>query len=202
IISASNIKAFNYLKKWPQWDDNFIALIGKQGSGKSHLAKIWALENNSFYLDKNDTDINEVIKKIKLCVVVEDLDRIDYNSTFMFHLINHVKEINGYILYTSRRNPASLKLNLQDLDSRLRAAIPIRIEDPDDFLLEAILIKLFADKQIDLSANLTNFILKRSNRSCEYIKRLVDSVYIKIMEERRPLTIPLLSNVLEEMEEK
>ena len=202
IISASNIKAFNYLKKWPQWDDNFIALIGKKGSGKSHLAKIWALENNSFYLDKNDTDINEVIKKKKLCVVVEDLDRIDYNSTFMFHLINHVKEINGYILYTSRRNPASLKLNLQDLDSRLRAAIPIRIEDPDDFLLEAILIKLFADKQIDLSANLTNFILKRSNRSCEYIKRLVDSVYIKIMEERRPLTIPLLSNVLEEMEEK
>ena len=120
----------------------------------------------------------------------------------MFHLINHIREINGYILYTSRRNPANLKSSLKDLDSRLRSAIPIEIQDPDDFLLEAILIKLFADKQIDLPKNLTSFILKRSNRSCDYIKKLVDSVYIKIMEERRSLTIPLLSAVLEEMEEK
>jgi len=202
IISTSNITAFNYLNRWPQWDDNFIALIGKKGSGKSHLAKIWALQSNALYLNKNSNDINEVIKKIKQCVVVENLDRVDYDNIFMFHLINHIKEINGYILYTSRKNPTSWKSSLPDLDSRLRAAIPLEIEDPDDFLLEAILIKLFADKQIDLSKNLTSFILKRSNRSCENIKRLVDLVYVKIMEERRPLTIPLISKALEEMEKK
>ena len=92
-----------------------------------------------------------------------------------------------------------MEIRLDDLSSRLRSATPIFIDKPDDFLLEAILIKLFSDKKIIIEDRVTSYILQRTTRSVSEIIRLINRINYKSMEMKRRVTIPLVNQVFKEM---
>ena len=150
-------------------------------------------DNPYYNIDKDYIKMNRNI-------LIEDFDTTNYNMTSLFHLINAIKEKDGCILMTSRKKPAVIDISLPDLESRLRAATPISIDEPDDFLLEAIMIKLFSDKKIIIESRVTNYIIQRVNRSVSEIIRLIDNINHKSMEEKRGITIPLVNQVFKEME--
>ena len=85
------------------------------------------------------------------------------------------------------------------MDSRLRNVTPIKIDRPDDFLLEAIIIKLFSDKRILIDDRVIKYILKRSNRSASEIIKLVNIINIKSMEHKRAITVPLVRDVFSDV---
>ena len=132
-------------------------------------------------------------------ILIEDIDLINYDLTGLFHLINAIKEKNGHIIFTSKKPPVNMDIRLNDLSSRLRSATPIFIDKPDDFLLEAIMIKLFSDKKIIIEARVTSYILQRTTRSISEIIRLVNNINYKSMETKRRVTIPLVNQVFKEM---
>lgn len=132
-------------------------------------------------------------------ILIEDIDLIDYDLTGLFHLINAIKEKNGHIIFTSKKPPVNMDIRLDDLSSRLRSATPIFIDKPDDFLLEAILIKLFSDKKIIIEDRVTSYILQRTTRSVSEIIRLINRINYKSMEMKRRVTIPLVNQVFKEM---
>lgn len=198
IVSSSNQAAYDYIQKWPEWSSNAVFLVGDSGVGKTHLANIWLKMCDGIKLEKDNIDKDYI--KMNRNILIEDFDTTNYNMTSLFHLINAIKEKDGCILMTSRKKPAVIDISLPDLESRLRAATPISIDEPDDFLLEAIMIKLFSDKKIIIESRVTNYIIQRVNRSVSEIIRLIDNINHKSMEEKRGITIPLVNQVFKEME--
>ncbi len=198
IISSSNQNASDYLYNWPKWASNNVVLFGEEGVGKSHLANIWLSKASALKVNLDSLDLGEVQKRKNILIDDFELNNNKYND--LFHLINFINEINGYLLMTSKINPVSLNTGIKDLDSRLRNATPIKIDRPDDFLLEAIIIKLFSDKRILIDDKVIKYILKRASRSVPELIILVNKINNKSMEQKRGITVPLVRDIFSDIE--
>ena len=113
-------------------------------------------------------------------LVVEDADRLrdlgrsrSLAEEALFHLCNHLAAGGGSLMATGRLAPARWQIALADLASRLRAAPVARLEAPDDALLAAVLVKLFADRQIAVAPDLIRYLLARMERSFAAAEALV-----------------------------
>src|SRR5581483_7199049 len=83
----------------------------------------------------------------------------------LFHLFNIIRETKGFLLLTAQRAPAQWKLSLPDLRSRLLAAPAVPLAAPDDALLSALMLKQFNDRQLDVGAEVIDYILPRLTRT-------------------------------------
>ena len=164
-VSRSNYLAFNLIQNWPKWERKILNISGDTFSGKTHLAKIFQYKSNALYL--GHSDINEdVFKKIKLNenIVIDDFEKIK-NENLLYSLFNLIYQDNKYLLILSNRTISKINYNLDDLNSRAKNCIFAQIENPDDDLIFAIIVKSFSDRQIKLEKKLLEFIIKRIERS-------------------------------------
>ena len=147
LISPSNETAFHFLEKWPDWPDRVLLLTGPEASGKSHLAAVWAAQSRAWIEKASDIKLDRVPHLVSSgALVIEDCDRGALDEHAMFHLINAARERGTYLLLTARSGPMEWGLKTLDLISRLRLAPEVKIDGPDDALLNAVLFKLFIDK--------------------------------------------------------
>ena len=130
---------------------------------------------------------------------VEDVGQGPFDEEALFHLINRCLEPGGALLVTSDQVPAHMPLGLADLASRLRAATLAEIERPDEALIEAVLVKQFADRQIEVGPGVTAFAVARMERSLAAARLLVALIDRRSLEEKRRVTRPLVAAVLREM---
>lgn len=194
VITQSNQDAFEQITKWPEWTVNNIVLFGDAGVGKSHLANIWLKRSNGIRLDLDEIN-TKIVEKYKY-VLIEDVDSNQINHHNLFHVINLIREIEGFLLLTSKISPTSLVTKIPDLNSRIRSFSPVKINKPDDYLLEIIILKIFSDKNIMVDEKVIKFLLKRVERSISGIIRLIQRINEKSLEEKRPITVPLVSEVI------
>ncbi|MFX6899694.1 chromosomal replication initiator DnaA, partial [Acinetobacter baumannii] len=80
-------------------------------------------------------------------------------------LINSAKEEGAFVLMTAREAPVAWGTGLKDLTSRLRAIPTVALAEPEDALLRAVLVKLFADRQLLADADIVEFLARRMERS-------------------------------------
>jgi chromosomal replication initiation ATPase DnaA len=118
------------------------------------------------------------------------------DETLLFHLYNLVVERRGKMLLTARRAPAHLTWRLPDLASRIGGLPAVALAGPDDTLLAAVLVKLFADRQIEAEPAVIAYLIARMERSFEAARRLVAALDRRALELRRPITVPLARDVL------
>jgi chromosomal replication initiation ATPase DnaA len=107
-----------------------------------------------------------------------------------------MRERNGYLLVSGRNPPARWRCELADLSSRLSTLPVFDLGAPDDMLIEAVLVKMFADRQLRISPEVLRYILPRMERSFESARALVTSIDTASLEQRREITIPLVRDVL------
>ena len=177
-----------------------LVIHGPPASGKSHLAAVWKDRANA-------TDINpETIDPQTLTTKHAVLDGLDLwlgdrdIETRIFHLYNLFKEENRTFLVTMRMCPTQIDFALPDLASRFRAAPLVSIESPNDDLLSSILIKLFHDRQITVSADIIHYILPRMERSFAAARDIVTEVDRQALAQKRAISIPLVRNVLSDLQ--
>ena len=155
--SESNAAALAAVAGWRDWADPVLLLIGPEGSGKSHLARIWASRVGAMRLNDSDfeRDLREVASKP---AVLEDADRAGLPEAKLFHLLNLVREAGSCLLITARASPDFWGLETPDLVSRLRLASTAALGLPDEALMRAVLVKLFADRQLAVEENLIDYL--------------------------------------------
>jgi len=192
----SNQAALTLIESWPDWPARVVAVVGPEGSGKSHLAAIWAADAGARFLAGRALTLSQVPPALATgALVVEDVERPDERA--LFHLINLAREDEAYVLLTTRTAPANWKIGLADLASRLRAVPSVVVSPPDDTLLRALLVKLFADRQVLVDEALLTYLSTRLERSFAAARAAVDLLDREALRRRRPITRALAAELFE-----
>lgn len=195
----SNASALSLIDRWPDWPARVVALVGPRGSGKSHLASIWAAHAGARFLSARGLDVPTLPAALATgALVVEDLAGNEFDERALFHLLNLAREEHAFVLMTARAAPASLGVELPDLVSRLRAVPAVTLDAPDDALLRAVLVKLFADRQLAVDEALLSFLLARIERSFSAAKAVVETLDREALRRGRPVNRALASELLKE----
>ncbi|MCX5493259.1 DnaA/Hda family protein [Kaistia dalseonensis] len=197
LVGSANEAAVHLIDRFPDWPNRVALLIGPVGSGKTHLGQIWREASGASEIAARDlgrADFDALFASGR--VLVEDLHAGPVDQAALFHFLNLVREREAHALLTSRESPAALGFSLPDLASRLRAAVPVVLQEPDDELLARVIVKLFADRQIAVDPPLVDFIRRRMDRSLESANRLVALLDQEALAAGRPITRQLAANVL------
>jgi chromosomal replication initiation ATPase DnaA len=195
-ISGSNEQAVKLIEAWPGWPSPFAVIAGPQGSGKTHLANVWRARSGAQAFPAQA--IGEAVEAVRtgaVPVVIEDFDHAPVDEPAAFHLLNLARESGSSVLITARGEPGAWEIGLPDLRSRLRAAALVTIAEPDQALLGAVLVKLFADRQVGIEPGVIGYLLKRMERSMAAAQGLVEALDRAALAERRPVTRALAARL-------
>jgi chromosomal replication initiation ATPase DnaA len=193
-----NETALTLVERWPDWPARVVALVGPHGSGKSHLAAIWANIAGARFLAGRALALTHLPSALATgALVLEDLMPEQLEERALFHLINLAREHEAYVLLTAPSAPATWTIDLADLVSRLRAIPAVMLSPPDDALLRAVLVKLFADRQIMVDESLLTYLSARLERSIAAARAAVDALDREALRRKRPVTRALAADVLE-----
>jgi chromosomal replication initiation ATPase DnaA len=197
----SNAAALTLIDNWPDWPNRIVALIGPEGSGKSHLASVWAgLAGARSIAARALRDHDVPVALATGALVVEDAAEAGFDETAMFHLINLSREEDAFVLLTARTAPVTWTIRTRDLASRLKAVPVVALAPPDDALLRALLVKLFADRQLGVDEQLVGYVVTRIGRSFADAKAAVATLDQEAMRRQRPLTRALAAEILRKNE--
>ena len=198
-VSEANAAAYVLVTHVESWPERKLVLTGPQGSGKSHLARVFATNEDALIIPA-DTLTGDMTRP-KKPVVIEDVETLtDFGETALFHLHNHMREAGLPLLITARSAPARWTIALPDLASRMQATTPTVIGDPDDDLLTAIIMKLFADRQIMPSPKLPSYLAARIERSFKAAADIVAAMDAASLRLKRDVNEKLAGQVLAQVE--
>lgn len=194
-VSEANAQAYAMLENPALWPDRKLVLVGPRGSGKTHLTRILAERTGG------QTCTSKALPELPFVgttLIVEDMQELPDNAQEkMFHLHNHLNHSGGTLLMTATAPPSRWPLSLPDLASRMQATTVTAISEPDDALLQALIMKLFADRQINPQPQLITYLSKRIERSFDAAFAIVDQLDHTSLEESRPITRALAARLLD-----
>lgn len=200
IVTPSNAAAVALIDQWPEWPAGFMIMAGPHGSGKSHLASIWADKSDALILDSAIEGEIENAARANSNVLIDGIGDRHLDEKALFHLINATREAGRHLLITSRRWPSQWPVTLPDLMSRIKSAPMVEISEPDDDLLSGVITKLFADRQISVDNLIVRFLVSRIERSLATAQNIVARIDRAALEQRVRVTRQLASSVLTEMD--
>jgi len=180
LTGGSNMDALGLIERWPDWPDRALAVVGPEGAGKSHLAAIWADFAGARRVSARalgETNLPAALATGAL--VIEDA-AAEVDERALFHLLNLMRQQESYVLITARKAPAKWRVELADLASRLRA----------------VLVKLFADRQLVIDESLIAYLAMRIERSFAGARAVVERLDREALRLKRPVTRALAAELL------
>ncbi|HXF53958.1 MAG TPA: DnaA/Hda family protein [Hyphomicrobiaceae bacterium] len=197
LVSASNAAAVAAIDAWPAWLHRALAVVGPPGSGKSHLVSVWRRRAGGLCLAASElTESAAARASAEQAIAIEDIDRGIGDERVLFHLLNLASETRLHLLLTTRSAPGEMEIALSDLRSRLRALALVRIEAPDEALLKALLVKLFADRQLAVEPHVVAYLALHMERSADAARRIVAEMDRLALKMHRRLTRALAAEAL------
>ncbi len=196
LVAPCNEAAVAWLDRWPHWPGPALALWGPPGSGKSHLAQVWRARSGAVALDAAmlvSAQVGQLLG-VARAAAVDDSDRAEEEA--LLHLYNLLAERQGHLLLVAREPPSRWGIRLADLRSRLLAAPAIAVAPPDEDMLGALLVKLFADRQLAVSEDVIAYLRLHLDRSFAAARDAVAALDQASLAEGRAVTVPLARAVL------
>ena len=205
LVAPANELAVAWIDRWPDWPGPVLALHGPAGCGKSHLARVWQGASGAVALDParlTTAGLDDRLGASRAAILDgadSFLDGTRAREEALFHLHNMMAERRGHLLLSGRIPPARWPVGLADLRSRLAAAQAVGLGAPDDALIEGVLVKLFADRQLRVGPEVVRFLVARMERSFAAARALVAALDGTALEFRREITVPLARRVLNDL---
>ena len=185
------------IDSWPDWPNRIMLLVGSEGSGKSHLAAIWAEQAGARSTAAHALDAAAVPGALATgALVVEDLRPQDFDERAMFHLLNLAREEEASVLITARLPPIAFDVELRDLRSRLRAIPVVSLLPPDDQLFRGLIVKFCADRQMSIDETVVSYLTTRLERSYAAVRQAIDLLDAEALRLGRPVTRALAAELL------
>ena len=188
-VSASNRNAFAFVENWPQWPAKRLLIVGAEGSGKTHLAHIWAEKASAEFVHAKDLTVETAVNPGHASAYVLEDVQCAKSERAVFHFMNTMAQKNAWLLMTAEREPAQIKFKLPDLRSRLNGMPRCQLAAPDEDLLVAVLEKLFEDRQIAPDPAIVGYISKRIDRTLQTARRVVEATDQIALAKREPVNL-------------
>jgi len=193
----ANEAGLSLIDSWPDWPNRIMLLVGPEGSGKSHLASIWAelsgARSTSAYALTADAVPGALATG---ALVVDDLKPQGFEERALFHLLNLARQDEAYVLMTARIPPSAFEVELRDLRSRLRAVPVVTLLPPDDLLLRALIVKFCADRQLIVDESVVSYLTSHIERSTTAARQAVELLDSEALRLGRPVTRALAAELL------
>ncbi|AXC50163.1 chromosomal replication initiator DnaA [Paracoccus suum] len=202
LVAPSNSAALAALDAPADWPGGRLVLLGPEGSGKSHLAAIWAAENGARRVSAAalHPEMADNLMPEGAALVIEDAHRAGGAAgaeQSLFHLWNLSAARQGLLLLTASTAPRDWGLVLPDLRSRMDALPQVVLGPPDEALLGAVLVKLFADRQLEVAPDVIDALVLRMDRDLGLARRLVAAIDEASLAEGRRITRRLALEALD-----
>ena len=196
-VGKSNYYTFEILNKWPKWEKNILNISGEKFSGKTHLVNIFLKKFNGIKIESNLLN-NGDLKTIKpfQCIVLEDLT-LEIDENLIYTLFNIIDQDNKFLIVTSNKPIVEIDFKLQDLRSRTKNCLLAKIENPDDELMFAIILKNLSDRQITLDKKLIDYIIKRIDRSYSKIFEFIYKIDEISLKKKKSIDFKIINEALE-----
>ena len=193
----ANAAALALVDSWPEWPNRIMLLVGPEGSGKSHLAAIWAEQAGARATSAQALTAAEIPGALATgALVVEDLRSSAFDERALFHLMNLAREDEASVLITARVPPSAIEIELRDLRSRLRAVPTISLLPPDDLLFRGLIVKFCADRQLVIDESVVTYLTTRIERSYATVRQAVELLDTEALRLGRPVTRALAAELL------
>ena len=195
-VSKSNYYAFQLIEKWPKWEKNILNICGEKYSGKTHLSNIFLNKNGGIKVDEKEIN-NEIFKKFKLYenIIIDSYDN-KVDEKLIYSIFNLADQDNKYLIINSINPINEIDFKLNDLKSRSKNCLFAQIENPDDELMFAIILKSFSDRQIQIDKKLIDFITKRIDRSYGKIADFIYKVDELSLKKRKAIDLKTIKEIL------
>ena len=197
-VSKSNYFTFELLNKWPKWEKNFLNINGEKYSGKSHLIDIFIKKFKGIKIKSNSLN-NNFLKRSKVYqnIVLEDMG-LGVDENLLYTLINIIDQDNKFLILTSEKPISEIEFQLEDLRSRAKNCLLAKIEQPDDELMFALILKNLSDRQITIDKKLIDFIIKRVERSYGKIFEFIYKIDRISLKKKKSIDFKIINEALEE----
>ncbi len=193
----ANAAGLALIDSWPEWPNRIMLLVGPEGSGKSHLAAIWAEQAGARSTTAHALTAAAVPGALATgALVVEDLRSSDFDDRALFHLMNLAREDGAFVLVTAREPPSAFQIELRDLRSRLRAIPAVSLLPPDDQLFRALIVKFCADRQLAVDETVVSYLATRIERSYAAARQAVELLDAEALRLGRPVSRALAAELL------
>jgi len=195
-VSKSNFYAFQIIEKWPKWEKNILNIYGEKFSGKTHLANIFLNKNKGIKINENQVN-DELYKKLKLYenIIIDNFEN-KCDEKLMYSIFNLVDQDNKFLIINSINPINGINFELEDLRSRSKNCLFAKIEQPDDELMFAIILKSFSDRQVLIDKKLIDFIIKRIDRSYGKIADFIYKVDELSLKKKKAIDLKIIKEIL------
>lgn len=194
-VSDANRVAADMIQTPDLWPDGKLVLTGPEGCGKSHLARVFQVNTDAMII--HAADLPDILRPNGALVIEDMSDLPESREEVMFHLHNHMASAGLPLLLTDRTPPTRWDIALPDLASRMQATTPIGIEDPDDMLLQVLIMKLFADRQVIPPASVVQFLSTRIERSYIAVQDIVARLDHAALVDKKPASVKMATALLD-----
>ena len=197
-VSPANALAVTTLDQPELWPNGKLLLIGPEGAGKTHLAMVFAARTGAQVIGAGNLAAADLPEAAAL--VIENADTVAGDTaaeTALFHLHNHMTGRGGLLLLTAARAPRDWGLTLPDLQSRMEATASATLLPPDDALMGAVLVKLFADRQLQVAPGFIGWLVRRIDRSFATARAVVAALDAEALATKRPINSTLAATLLD-----
>ncbi|MBY0563251.1 MAG: hypothetical protein K2P58_03610 [Hyphomonadaceae bacterium] len=201
VVAAANRDAARLLTAWRDWPQGVLALIGPQGSGKSHIATAWAVEVGARQLSASAgaPDVAAAFADAGGRLVLDDADR-GMDQAALWRLLDLARTQRGAVLLTSAKPPSSWPADIPDLRSRL-AALPVaRLGEPDEALMEVILRRICREQFILLSDDAAKYLAQRLPRTFAAARHWAEALDEDLARGAKPVSLASARRALQKAE--
>lgn len=176
--------------------ERFIYLWGEAGAGKTHLLRALGSLDGAIYLGgEADEAALDFRPELRLYLLDDVADLSPAAQIAAFSLFNQVREQGGVLVAAGPQPPALLAVR-EDLRTRLGWGLIYQLHGLTDAEKIAALEHAAAARGLALSAGVLPYLMTHFKRDMPSLTAMLDALDRYSLETKRPITLPLLKDLL------